>query len=304
MTWQVRSNADSIAVFTLLECVTEIASDLENFVQIARDDTPSGVLMIAKARQISLALRKVLLDGSGSLLKRCIANPDFHPLKAPMQSAATLSRTETFAEQSLVISFADGSSQDITIPTFRHLLSIHPLYGITHEVEGRSVLTSPFDTATRPIRFSRWMNSRVLKVNAMEFDVESLLRLLAVNEGAHTNERLPFLGPVLPDEDNIARYSAIDGIKFGVFSYMHFFSIFTGLYLVHKIRNVLDNLMIANSDSRLDEMRRLISLYPREFPDYMYAPVSTAYNPLFVLGKEGKLVGDYTHDILTTMRIP
>ena len=304
MAWQVRPNVSPIAVLTLLECVTEIASALDDFVQIARHDTPSRTLMVVKTRQISLALRKILLDGNGSLLKRCVENPGMHPLKTPIETAKALFKTETFPGQSLVMSFADGSSRNLNIPAFRHTVSIHPLYGITHETEDRSVLASPFDFAAKTVRFSKWMSKKILQVNGMQFDTKSLLHLVAVNEGAHTNERLPMVGAVLPDEDNAARYSAVDGVKFGVFSYMHFFSLFSGLYIVFRVRDILDHLAAANSDPRVSEMCQLIDLYPRNFPNYIYASVSIAANPFFVLGKQGELVGDYSEDILTTMKIP
>ena len=57
MLWQIRPSVDPIAVLTLLECVMETACALEEFVQITRQPTPYGTLMIAKTRQMSVALR-------------------------------------------------------------------------------------------------------------------------------------------------------------------------------------------------------------------------------------------------------
>ena len=260
--------------------------------------------MLAKARQISVALRKLLLDGNGSLLKRCIQHPEMHPMKAPVDNAKTLRGLRSFKKQDLVLSFADGSSSTLNIPAYDHIVTVHPLFGIHHESDRRSVITSPFDLRAKTVKFSKWMNAKILEVHEMHFDARSVLHLMAIKEGAHTSERLPFVGPVLPDEDNDSRYSAIDGIKFGVFSYMQFFSVFTGLYLTNRVREALGLVASTNDDARAKEMCQLIQLYPRAFPLHMNCSVSIAYNPFYVLGKRGELVGDYTHGVSTTMRIP
>ena len=304
MLWRIRSNANSIPVLKLLECVTEAASALEEFGQLARHNSPSGILMLAKTRQISVPLRKILLDGNGSLLKRCIESPDMHPMKPPAENAKTFRATLPFKEQEYLLSFADGSSSTLKIPAHDYLVSVHPLFGINHESESRSVLTSPFDFAAKTVKFSKWMNTKILAVNDMQFDTRSVLHLMAVNEGAHTNERMPMVGPVVPDEDNDARYAAIDGIKFGVFSYMQLFSLFTGLYLVRRVRETLGSVASTTNDPRATEMCQLIQLYPRDFPLHFNSSVSIATNPLYVLGKHGELTGDYTRGVSTTMRIP
>ena len=302
--WQIRQSVHSIPVLALLECLVEIAYTLEEFGQMARQRTPSGVLMLAKTRQISVALRKILLDGNGAMLKRCIENPEMHPMKVPVDNAKTLQATQSFKEQQFVLNYADGSSSTLKIPAHDYVVSVHPLFGITHESESRTVLTTPFDLSAKTVKFSKWMNTKMLEVNGMQFDTRSVLHLMAVNEGAHTNERLPMSGPVLPDEDNDARYSAIDGIKFGVFSYMQFFSLLTGLYLAGRSREAFVPRALASIDPRAEEMCQLIHRYPSDFPLFMNSTVSIATNPLYVLGKKGELVGDYSQGISTTMRIP
>ena len=302
--WKIRQSVHPISVLTILECLVEIAYALEEFGQIARQPKTSGVLMLAKTRQISVALRKILLDGNGSLLKRCIQNPKIHPMKAPADNAKTLRARQSFMEQEFVLQFADGSSSTLKIPEHDYMVSVHPLFGINHESESRSVLTTPFDFAAGTVKFSKWLNTKILECNGMQFDIKSILHLMAVKEGAHTNELLPMMGPVLPDEDIRTRYSAIDGIKFGVFSYMQFFSLFTGLYLANRSREAFEPGALASIDPRAEEMCQLIHLYPRDFPLLMYSTVSVAANPLYVLGKNDELVGDYSRGISTTMRIP
>ena len=183
MLWQIRPSVHQTTVLILLECVSEIATALEEFGQIARRHSPSGTLMLAKTRQISVALRKILLDGNGSLLKRCIVNPEMHPMKAPPENAKTLRATQSFKGQECVLNFADGSSRALKIPPFDHTVSLHALYGIYHESESRTILSSPFDTSTTTVKFSKWMKTKLLNINEMQFDARSILYLMAVKKG-------------------------------------------------------------------------------------------------------------------------
>ena len=302
--WQIRQRVHSISVLALLECAVEIASALEEFGQTAHQNTVSVPLLLAKTRQISVALRKIILDSNGVMLKRCIENPELHPLKAPRVDAKTLRAKQTFEEQEFILAYADGSSKAVKVPAHDYVVLVHSLFGIDHESENKTVLTIPFDLSAKTVKFSKWMKTRILEINDMQFDVRSVLHLMAVNEGAHANERLSMMGPVLPDGDNAARYSAIDGIKFGIFSYMQFFTLFVGLYLINRLRGAFTPGELASIDSHAEEMCRLIHQYPRDFPLIMHSTVSIASNPLYVLGKGDELVGDYSRATSTTMRIP
>ena len=203
-----------------------------------------------------------------------------------------------------MLTYADGSSKTVKIPAYEYVVSVHPLFGISHESESRSLLSTPFDLAAGAVKFSKWMNTKILEVDAMQFNARSILHLMAAKKGAHTSDRLPMMGPVLPDEDSDARYSAIDGIKFGVFSYMEFFALFVGLYLVNRFRDALRPEASINDDARAKEMWHLIHLYPSDLPTLLNCTVSVATNPFVVLGKNDQIVGDYARGVSTTMRIP
>ena len=304
MSWKIRPNARSTSVLKLVECVAETAISLEEFAQITTQPTPSVTILNAKTRQISVAIRKVILDGNGSLLKRCIDNPEMHPVKEPAENSKTLTAIQSFKKQTHELGFADGHSRTYVIPAFDYKVTVHPLYGISHEPQGNSILASPFDLQAKPIRFGKWIKTKTLKIDDMQFDVRSILNLMAVNEGAHASESHPMMGPVLPDEDNDSRYSAIDGIRFGVFSYLHFFTLFTGLYLVHRFREVLSSGALPETDPRIADMCELISSCPRSFPASISTKVSIAANPVFVLGENRELVSDYSGGVSTIMRIP
>lgn len=302
--WSIRSNARSTSVLKLVECMAEAAVSLEEFAQITTQPTPSIAMLVAKTRQISVALRKMLLDGNGSLVKQCIANPEMHAMKEPASDAKTLTATRSFKEQTHELSFTDGSSRTYFIPAFDYRAIVHPLYGISHEPAGNSILTSPFDLKGKTIKFSKWTRTKILAFDNMQFDVRAILNLMAVNEGAHANESHPMIGPILPDEDNNSRYSAVDGVKFGVFSYMHFFTLFTGLYLVHRFREALNSGTLPDTDPRIREMCELISSCPQNFPSSISTQVSIAANPVFVLGENHELISDFSGGSSTIVRIP
>ena len=302
--WGIRPSARSTSVSKLVECMAETAMSLEEFASQTLQPTTSMTLLIAKTRQVSVSLRKMLLDGNGFLLKQCIDNPAMHPLKEPAKSAKTLTATQSFKKQDHRLDFTDGSSRSYCIPAFDHKVTVYPLYGISHEPAGNSVLASPFDLGVKTIKFSKWMKTKVLEVDGMQFVVRSVLSLMAVNEGAHANESHPMMGPVLPDEDKDSRYSAIDGVRFGVFSYMQFFSLFTGLYMVHRFREVLNSRSLPGTNPRMREMCELIFSYPQNFPSSINTRVSIVAHPLFVLGHNLELVSDYSRGVSTIMRIP
>ena len=305
--WRLRNNIHPRDVLQLLEPVSDVAVNLEEFVQHSRkvNEFPQVILPL-KIRQTSVGLRKILLDGNGGLLKMCVENPRFHPLRPPKESAKSM--VCEFGVPSLgplAVTYADGQTSEFTVPEFNHTITIRPLYGVEFVEDGMSLLSNPFDLDAEPVKFSRWMNTQVLEIREVKYNAESLLRTMANREGAHTNRKSSVMGPVLPDMDKRESHSTIDAIKFGLFSYMQIFTLFTGFYVVLMAREMLDSL---ESEFDLDpmavEMIRFISRYPTdEFPT-IRAPVSESFDPLVVLGNDGELVGDYTSDLKTTMKIP
>lgn len=302
--WRMRQRVSPMAAMALLECVAELAYALDEFQNIARANTDSAILLLVKIRQISVTLRKILLDGNGAMLKQCIDNPEMHPMQAPASNSKTLTAKKRFEKEQYTLNFEDGSSTKLRIPAYDYVVSVQPLFGISHESETSSILTMPFDLTGQGVKFNKWMTTNVLQVDEMQFDIRSLLRLLAAKEGAHSDPSPAVMGPTLPDESRDARYAAIDGVKFGLFSYMHFFALFTGLYLVARSREAVRSYELSSAEPGAEQACEVINHYPQEFPSAISCPVSIDTSPLYVLGEDLQLVGDYSRGISTTMRIP
>ena len=86
--WEIRTNVNHQFLYNFLECVMEISHALQGLAGNWKPGKTAkvvvqGPLMISATRRISTAVRKIMLDGNGSLLKRCVDRPDIHPLKAP-----------------------------------------------------------------------------------------------------------------------------------------------------------------------------------------------------------------------------
>ena len=160
--WEIRPNVSQQALYNLLECVMEIAQAVKGLGGTWKPGTTtaskvSSPLMVSTARRISTSIRKILLDGNGSLLKQCVVEPNIHPLRAP-DSRGPLNFVRHFEEQRYTLGWADGVSRDITVPAFDHTTTIHPLYGVRHMAGMKFGLYNPFDHYAEPVKFQRWMN--------------------------------------------------------------------------------------------------------------------------------------------------
>ncbi len=167
--WEVRPNVSQQALYNMLECVMEIAQALRGLTNGWQPGTVatsfvSSPLMVSTARRVSTSIRKLLLDGNGSLLKRCVADLDIHPLRPPHRSPS-MNFIRHFDEQRVTLGWADGVSRDVTVPALDHTTTIHPLYGVRHIGGIKFGLYNPFDHDADPIKFQKWMNTRVIEID-------------------------------------------------------------------------------------------------------------------------------------------
>ena len=121
--------------------------------------------------------------------------PDLHPVKSP-KAIPPVNFRRHFEEEHFVLGFENGTAQEITTPSFNHITTVHPLYGIDHVSGTKFSIYNPFDHDAQPVRFSKWMNTKVLEVNELHLTAERILREMVNNEGAHIGNSLPtFLIP-------------------------------------------------------------------------------------------------------------
>ena len=154
--WEIRPNVSQQALYNLLECVMEITQAVKGLASTWQLGTTtsskvSSPLMVATARRISTSIRKILLDGNGSLLKQCVVEPNIHPLRSP-DSRGPMNFVRHFEEQRFTLGWADGVSRDIAVPAFNHTVTIHPLYGVRHMAEMKFGLYNPFYHDAEPIK--------------------------------------------------------------------------------------------------------------------------------------------------------
>ena len=80
--WVIQSEVDSFTFRVFAECMADIAESAKLFNEQCRQGQFRTHSFNKTARDISVAFRKVMLDGNGYLFKACV-EPRLHPLKDP-----------------------------------------------------------------------------------------------------------------------------------------------------------------------------------------------------------------------------
>lgn len=306
--WQIRHNVNQQALYNLLECAMEIATTMQALAPIYTPGKTvtvhvSAPQIVSTARRVSTSIRKILLDGNGALLKQCVTDPNIHPLSPPLPTPA-VNFVRNFEEQSFTIGFADGKSSDITVPKLQHTTTIHALYGIQHVAKTTFALYDPFNYDSVPIKFSKWMNRKIFQIDDHTFTAERLLRDMANKEGAHIENNFAMLTtsdlPIDPDGNTLHRLN--NAVIFGSLTYMQIFALYTGFYLLNRIRTMLDALPFPPTHQGVAYIRETIDDAPRTIA--ITSEIQITSYPLTVLDSDGNLKGDYDSDTATTLTIP
>ena len=308
-TWDIPPNVNQQSLFNFLECVMEIAQSFKSMATIGQQGKEVKVfvaapLMVSCSRRISIALRKILIDGNGSLLKRCVTEPDIHPLKAPNETPP-MNFVRRFEEQRLTLGWADGTYKDIVVPAFTDTTTIHPLHGIRHLEGTKFALDNPFDHGAAPVKFRKWMNTKVIEIDGIQVKAEQLLRDMSNKEGAHIEENFSFIVPedVRFDRDKNTLHRLANGVKFGSLTYMQIFSLYTGLYIVNRTRGMLEALPFSEGNQAVTYLCSEISQSPKTISTEDGEIEFTSY-PLAVLGQDRNLRGDFASGTTSTFRVP
>lgn len=307
--WEIRPNVSQQALYNLLECVMEIAQAVKGLASTWQPGTTaaskvSSPLMVSTARRISTSIRKILLDGNGSLLKQCVVEPNIHPLRIP-DSRGPLNFVRHFEEQRYTLGWADRVSRDITVPAFDHTTTIHPLYGVRHMAGMKFGLYNPFDHYAEPIKFQRWMNTRIVDIDGHQFKAEQLLRDMSNKEGAHIEDNQAMLvpGDLNLDKDKNTLHRLANSVRFGSMTYLQIFSFYTGLYIANRTRPMLGHLPFPKGNQAVQYMCEAIADSPRSIATED-ADIQLNSYPLAVLGQDRHLRGDYNSGIVSTFKVP
>jgi len=236
----------------LLACMAEIALAFRAMTEFtAKGDrlAQEGGWLIAQSavRQMSVSVRKLCVQDQGATLKRAVDNPTLHPLGGEKGRFRELSMKWTAGRQEWGVEFEDGRQEKLTIPERTFEIQVGRLYGVVFLGDEACALHSPFDFASEPIELEAWLNLRVLQVNSVSYSICDLLKLVANAEGAHATNALPALvgrgvNPEDIDKGGRMKYSLSNAVRFGCFTYPQLIVFFTGLYLMHRIQELLKSL--------------------------------------------------------------
>ena len=302
--WRLREQASFDDVLAFLGCMADIMDAFDTIRELHPSDPMRCVFV---ARRVSVALRKMMLDGNGNLLKTCLTEARIHPLKPPVSGARQVEAVQKLkAVEGKAVFENEGKESVFDAPQGEHRITIDPLFGVLYEDGGIFAMESPFDLAGEPIKFKSCVNGRGIQVGEIVFRAADLLRLIANKEGAHIEHGHKLMLPdasTLMMESRDAKYEAINALKFGGLSYAQIFCMFTALYVIGQAKELLDearrridNGMVSRFCDRIGECRTTL---------VMRGSFASESYRVFVTGSDLEpnmdSVGDY---YATTVKIP
>ena len=142
--WQLKPRVHSMAVTTLLDCVTELGTATQALTdKRPLFETDGGARVLQSiVRQISIPLRKLCLDDDGALLKKVVADPSFHPLggsKARYRQATMSWRTE---RREWDLGYDSGKREAVVVPETEHTIEIEDSTASTSSKMGGATYTA------------------------------------------------------------------------------------------------------------------------------------------------------------------
>ncbi len=254
--WTVRPETDSYTFELLAECMADIASSVRHVNDEWVKERLTENSLKKAARDMSVAIRKIMLDDGGAVLKRCVT-PRLHLLKKPPKVRKPDVLVENIGGMSVHYSLGESGPEKIAAaPPYEHKTLVSPLYGLRRLGKNQYRLSQAFDFSQQPTKMSRWLRQKVLQVDNSILTAESVLRLIANKEGAHIelNEmtRLNASTPIglrLSDEKD-ELYRKGNWVSFGGISYLHVFTLHVGVYLLGMMKRMLKHLSSRQMDNR------------------------------------------------------
>ena len=250
--WKIKRKVDDFAFEKFVECMADIAVSVNDINERCRQGQLEPHDLNRGCRNISVAIRKLMFDGNGHLFKENV-EPLLHPLKDPRKRPKKGRQPDVLMETigSMSVEYTIGESNEphaSSAPGYKHRTVVSPLYGLLRIGEKQYQLEDPFDWRAQPIKFSRWMNKKILQINDVVLNAERVLYLFANYEGAHIdsnqmthiNTSLP-IDLKLPDNKD-ELYRRGNWVTFGGVSYLHIFTLLFGIYLVNMARETLNHI--------------------------------------------------------------
>ena len=308
--WQANERAHELSLQAMAECILDIRqakSILDDKAAIAADR--QGYLRTKMAREMSIAVRKLLLDGGASLLKTCIARPSL-PAVAAVAEGPTL-RTETRREKVEGVAVRQGGrEQAFSFPEATHSIELRPLPGIEFREGGACTVRPPFATSGSGYKLTRWLKQRVYQVDSVVFTAEKLLRLVANFEGAHKSTLRTMVASGLP-LDAIGRgaemeYRVGNLVRFGGLSYPQLFTVYTAVQIMHQSSRVAADVLNRQRGGTTpsEAQQSAPTMSPVIAQPVLDTQITCSADPVLIFGDDGEAhprEGQPTH---TEVRVP
>ena len=314
--WHINPLANSHNSWQFAECIADIAESVSRVNDLLAKGQLTTHSFRRAARDISVAIRKIMFQGNGHLFKTFV-KPTLHPLKKPRNELLPDVIIESHG--GMAIKFTVGGSgieRTKAIPPYEHRTVVNPLYGLRKTGDQLYQLDNPFDLSQRQIKFKRWMKTKVLQVGEDEMTVMSILKLVANKDGAHADSsEETYLSASLPvpvrlPDDNDELFRKGHWVTFGGISYLHIFTVLVGVYLVTMMNETLKHIPDERKRRlQIDHLSRTIAKCPAEIRgcqmmlEKRYS-IGTVVDSKTDLNNPFELVGDYKKVGTTTIQIP
>ena len=271
--WDFKADVSDYHFGLFSECMSDLADIAKRIDDFWRGGILSSFQLEKAARDMSVAIRKVMIDNGGELFKTCVMGPKLHRLKRPDENLGSEILVEKIDGMS--IDFTIGStdlSRTFRAPGYAHRTVVKPLYGLRRVGVQRYRFDDLFDVSRQPLKFGRWMNTEVLQVGDDKLKAQQVLNLIAVKEGAHVelNEMTKFSMSAPVDlklaDRNDELYRKCNLITFGRISYIHVFTLLVGIYLLNMTKASLQR----TSNGRQNQLSPgydMIMRSPLKLPD-------------------------------------
>ena len=246
--WTWRDRVHPMTANAMLECITELATAAQCLPIATKqsDESTAALLMKTAVRQMSVPIRELCLDGESSLLQKAFEHPQFLPLsgsKGKYSKATMKWRTQ---RHEWTLGFKGGRKEEVIVPETEHKIEVGRLYGIEFQEDGWCQIRSPFDESGHGVEMEAWLGTNILQVNSIGYTVRDALKLVADFEGEHANDKLPAFAAVGVKPDDFdkgakKRYRMANCIYFGCLSYIQMIVIYSGLYIIRRLQNLIQS---------------------------------------------------------------
>ena len=300
--WILKDPGHPINNVALIECITDITVAFRTMMDCASSSDPHEKervwdISLSAIRQMSVPIRKLLLEKQGESIRQAISEPRMYPLGGEKGRYRKADLTWKTPPIHGYLSFEDGRQDEVNIPEREYRVQLGRLYGITYLGDACAVY-SPFDHSIPPIALEKWLVLKVLQVNSVGYPIKDLLRLVATFKGAHNSSNFPTsigggFNAEQVNEGKEMKYKLANAVRFGGFTYPHLIVLFTGIQLIDQIQDLVKSYMRCSPNdstpSNILALKRQVDTLQTNF--FARLPVNHIFSEMIRYEKSGPVYG-------------